>query len=154
MIETHPAQALKAHDGDTVTVLYRPTGETRLKVRLLGIDAPERGEAFYDRSRAMLARLMSFGNITLQWEAANKDHIDGFNRPLVWMWQGTTLIQNALVNAGMAAVWEPKGPTAYSEMLTRSQQLAEANHRGIWSRPSHRLCDIYHRPRPTRKPLR
>src|SRR5688572_23200584 len=45
-------------DGDTLDIV--PAGETRaIRVRVFGIDAPERGEPFADQSRAR-ARVLAF----------------------------------------------------------------------------------------------
>ena len=52
------AHASSIIDGDTVDVI--PAGEKRaIRVRLDGIDAPERGEPFYDRARTFV-RVMLF----------------------------------------------------------------------------------------------
>ncbi len=42
-------------DGDTITVLDRM--KVQHKIRLTGIDAPEKGQAFGDRARESLSRL-------------------------------------------------------------------------------------------------
>ena len=41
-------KCVKIHDGDTISVMYH---ELPLKVRLYGIDAPERGQDFSRRAR-------------------------------------------------------------------------------------------------------
>jgi len=43
-------------DGDTITVLDR--AKTQHKIRLSGIDAPEKGQAFGERSKQNLAGLL------------------------------------------------------------------------------------------------
>lgn len=53
-------------DGDTVTVL--DANDTSLKVRLQGIDAPEKRQAFGALSRVHLARLISGRSVTVQWQ--------------------------------------------------------------------------------------
>jgi micrococcal nuclease len=45
-------RVVKVIDGDTLTVLVN---KKQIRVRLDGIDAPERGQAFYKRSRQSLA---------------------------------------------------------------------------------------------------
>ena len=45
-----------AFDGDTITVLDR--GNVQHRIRLSDIDAPEKGQAFGDRSKESLSRLL------------------------------------------------------------------------------------------------
>jgi endonuclease YncB( thermonuclease family) len=47
-------RVVKVADGDTITVLVN---KTQIRVRLDGIDAPERGQAFGKRSQQSLAQL-------------------------------------------------------------------------------------------------
>jgi endonuclease YncB( thermonuclease family) len=51
--ETISGQVVGITDGDTLTIL--DTSKKRYKIRLADIDAPERGQAFYKRSRQSLA---------------------------------------------------------------------------------------------------
>ena len=53
---TVAARVVGVHDGDSITVLI---GKTQVKVRLEGIDAPEKGQAFSDASKAALAALVT-----------------------------------------------------------------------------------------------
>jgi endonuclease YncB( thermonuclease family) len=52
-------------DGDTVTLL--DANHTSFKVRLQGIDAPEKRQAFGEVSRVHLVRLISGKSVTVQW---------------------------------------------------------------------------------------
>jgi endonuclease YncB( thermonuclease family) len=51
-------------DGDTITVLDRD--HVQHKVRLAGIDAPERRQAFGEKSRRRLAELLSRKNVVVE----------------------------------------------------------------------------------------
>src|SRR5512143_686188 len=56
---------IKVADGDTITVL--DSSHARHKVRLEGIDAPERHQAFGGRSKEHLAALVAGRNVTVIW---------------------------------------------------------------------------------------
>lgn len=57
------AQVIGVTDGDTLTVLYVEAGtKATRRVRLSGIDAPEKAQAFGARAREQLARL-AFGKV-------------------------------------------------------------------------------------------
>ena len=57
-------------DGDTITVLHKGQGE---KIRLYGIDAPEKGQAFGNRAKqfvsAMASKCPYLRNVFIQMEA-------------------------------------------------------------------------------------
>ena len=46
----------------------RPPGRTRHRIRLLGIDAPEHGQAFGERSKQSLARLTFRRQVSVDWQ--------------------------------------------------------------------------------------
>jgi endonuclease YncB( thermonuclease family) len=52
-------------DGDTITVV--DPMQVRLKIRIVGIDAPEDGQAFGDRSKQHLAQLLEGGIARIEW---------------------------------------------------------------------------------------
>lgn len=54
-------------DGDTLYVL--DAGHVSHKIRLLGIDAPEHGQAFGERSKQSLARLTYRQAVSVDWQA-------------------------------------------------------------------------------------
>jgi len=56
-------------DGDTLTVLE---GTTQRKVRLLGIDAPERAQAFGSRAKEALSDLVFGRTVRVTWKARDK----------------------------------------------------------------------------------
>lgn len=53
-------------DGDTLYVL--DAGRKSHKIRLLGIDAPERGQAFGERSKQSLAKLAYRQQVSVDWQ--------------------------------------------------------------------------------------
>ncbi|MDH5534879.1 MAG: thermonuclease family protein [Betaproteobacteria bacterium] len=57
-------------DGDTVTVLDR--ARTQHKVRLAGVDAPERRQAFGERARQHLATLVFGKDVVVVWQKRDR----------------------------------------------------------------------------------
>jgi micrococcal nuclease len=57
-------------DGDTIVI---SGGE---RVRLLGMDTPEKGEFFYKEAKQRLEQLIEKRNVTLEKEGDNKDKYD------------------------------------------------------------------------------
>lgn len=121
-------------DGDTVTVL--DDAREQHKVRLSGIDAPERGQAFGDASKRNLSALAFNQTVTVEWHKR-----DRYGRlvGVVRVQPSDQDVGLAQVRAGMA--WHY---TAYAhEQSAEDQQLysdAEAKARGVrsglWRDPS------------------
>ncbi|SCY53608.1 Endonuclease YncB, thermonuclease family [Nitrosospira sp. Nsp13] len=63
--ETFTGRVVGVVDGDTITVL--DTDHTQHKVRLTGIDAPERKQAFGTKAKQHLASLVSGRTVTVEW---------------------------------------------------------------------------------------
>ena len=57
-------------DGDTVTVL--DTAKAQHKVRLAGIDAPEKGQPFGERSKENLSRLVFGRDVRVDWHKRDR----------------------------------------------------------------------------------
>jgi endonuclease YncB( thermonuclease family) len=117
--------AVSITDGDTFTA--RGSGAT-FKVRLYGIDAPERGQDFSKRSRERLGELCR--NAPLRVRLMNKD---GFGRWVAEVYDKDARHLNAeMVASGLA--WHFR---KYSQdpVLERLEREARAAQRGLWSVP-------------------
>lgn len=112
-------------DGDTF--IGRGQG-VNWKVRLRGIDAPERGQDFSKKSHEKLGELCRAAPLRLQ--LVNKD---GFGRWVADVYDRTGRHINAeMVATGMA--WHFR---KYSQdpLLERLEQAARKTRRGLWSMP-------------------
>lgn len=74
--ETLDGYVIKIADGDTLTVL--DAANQQHKIRLAGIDAPEKAQPFGDRSKTNLARLVFNKNVQIEWKKRDRyDRIIG-----------------------------------------------------------------------------
>lgn len=95
LAETLTGKVVKIADGDTVTILDRDNHQYR--IRLAGIDAPERKQPFYEASRQNLARL-AFGQVaTIEW----RKH-DRYRRIVGNVWVNGEDVGLLQVRAGLA----------------------------------------------------
>ena len=115
-------KVVSVYDGDTVTV--RTASET-IKVRLVHLDAPERGQAFGTRSRQHLSELV-FGK---QVELIGTER-DRYGRLLAVVKVEGLEVNLEMVRSGMAwAYLEYKPPANYIS----TEQKARAGKVGLWA---------------------
>jgi endonuclease YncB( thermonuclease family) len=63
--ETLTGKVIRIADGDTVTILDRD--HRQFRIRVAGIDAPERKQPYYEVSKQNLARLAFGRTVTVDW---------------------------------------------------------------------------------------
>jgi endonuclease YncB( thermonuclease family) len=124
-------RVVKVVDGDTITVLDE--SHVQHKIRLSGIDAPEKKQAFGWRSKHTLG-LLVFGRQVLV-QTTKKDK---YGR-----WVGKVLLDNSDVNlaqleAGMAwhyKKYENEQSGADRLDYAAAQIMAQVQRRGLWQDP-------------------
>jgi micrococcal nuclease len=93
--EVFQARVIAIQDGDTITVLR---DDKPVKIRLHGIDAPEKKQAFGSRSKQLMGDLVHGQKVTI--EARDKDRY-GRLIAIVILPDGCT-VNHEMVRAGMA----------------------------------------------------
>lgn len=129
--ETITGYVVSIADGDTVTVL--DANRKQHKIRLAGIDAPEKAQAFGNRSRQKLADMVFNRTVVVDWEKE-----DRFGRLV-----GKVLVNGVDANleqikAGMAWWYEKYRAEQSSEDQRRyaeAEESARAQRVGLWRDP-------------------
>lgn len=132
-----PARVSAVVDGDTLVVETRQGTEV---VRLIGIDAPERGttnsppECYFTQATSALSALTPPGSLI--WLEKDMSETDRYGRLLRYVWverNGSWILVNeALVRQGAAVAREYPPDVAYSKRLLRAQEQAQVERRGLW----------------------
>ncbi|HKH84157.1 MAG TPA: thermonuclease family protein [Gemmatimonadales bacterium] len=101
------------------------------KIRLTGIDSPEREQRPYgEQARQALLRLAPPGTrLRLEGDVAPTDR---YGRVLAYVWADSTLINEALVQSGWAVMYTVPPNVKYAKRLERAQQEARAHRTGLW----------------------
>ncbi len=114
-------------DGDTYDILF--TDKTTERIRMQGIDAPEKGMPYYKVAKNYLGELCSGQEVKLK--ITGKDHHD---RTLAWSYlpDGTEL-SHEMLKAGLA--WHF---TKYNndKDMAELESTAKANKTGLWADPN------------------
>jgi len=114
-------------DGDTLRVQIKGDGEE--KVRLIGIDAPEEDEPFFDDAKQELVRLVKNQTVLLELDVEERDR---YGRLLAYVWLGDKLINAELLRLGVATVYTLPPNVKHVDLLSAAQDEAQSAGRGMW----------------------
>jgi endonuclease YncB( thermonuclease family) len=125
------AKVIRVSDGDTIAVL--DSQNRQYKIRLAGIDAPERKQANHETSKQDLARLTFGKTVVVDWY--KKDRYGRLVGTVVIDRQDVGLVQ---VRAGQA--WWFRQYAHEQSVVEQSQyalaeSAARSNARGLWKNP-------------------
>ena len=121
-----PAEVSYVLDGDTIEVTLDGTEE---RVRLIGIDAPERGDCYADESRELLRELVAGRDVRLERDVRDRDRYD---RLLRYVFVDGRHVNRELVAAGAAMAKEYPPDTARADELAAAEEEARGAGRGLW----------------------
>lgn len=110
-------------DGDTIRVMH---SGRETKVRLFGIDCPERYQAFGDKARRFTAK-MAFGKV-VEVEQVDKDV---YGRSVAWVTVDGKSLNKELLRAGLA--WWYRYYAENEHELEKLEAEARRNKIGLWS---------------------
>lgn len=112
-------------DGDTITILHDDYSQE--KIRLFGIDCPEKSQAFGQRAKQFTSSLVYGKVVTIR-----RMDEDRYSRTVAWVFVGKTNVNAELVRAGYA--WHFRKYSNDLE-LQRLEDEARKSKRGLWVDP-------------------
>ncbi|MEZ5504256.1 MAG: thermonuclease family protein [Halioglobus sp.] len=119
-------RVVRIADGDTVSILDHSNRQH--KVRLFGIDSPERDQPYGKAARSALARLVDEKPVGVVVVTT-----DSYGREVGTLYQAGVNINAAMVASGYAWWYQHYAP--YERKLALSEQQARAQRRGLWADP-------------------
>lgn len=115
-------------DGDTIEVEW---GRGRERLRLIGVNSPERGECWADEAGRVLEALIPVGSeVGMTVDRSDRDQ---FDRLLRYLWVGSMSVNEELVRRGAAISRRYPPDTAMAARLDTAQDEADAEGRGQWA---------------------
>jgi endonuclease YncB( thermonuclease family) len=118
-------------DGDTITVL--DPSNRQIRVRLAGIDAPEKSQDFGNKAKQYLSGLVYDKHVTLEGSK-----LDRYDRLVAKVMLGKVDINVTMIHAGLAWHYKQyeKEQTPTDRLIYSSAEKAARNLKtGIWSTP-------------------
>ncbi len=121
-IEEESVYVARVVDGDT----FETSGGE--KIRLLGINAPEKGEYYYGESTDKLRELIGNRYVTMERDGESKDW---YGRSLRYVYIGDELVNAEMIEGGYARLYLLDSKK-YENTLTYAEDYAKERHLGIW----------------------
>ena len=132
-------RVVKVADGDTITLLTggsrsvatataRADRPTQHKIRLNAIDAPEKDQAFGQKSKQRLSDYIFGKDVTVTWKSKDK-----YGRIIGTVWLGSTDVNLQMIRDGFA--WHYKRFDS-NPAYAAAELDAQRNRRGLWSDPN------------------
>lgn len=117
------AKVVKISDGDTFTALL--DNDQKIRVRLHGIDCPEKGQDFGNVAKEYISNLIAGKSVTIL-----PTKTDRYGRTVAIVKVDTTNVNESLLRAGLAWHYKEYDHTA---RWTDLENQARNHHRKIWS---------------------
>ena len=129
--EKQLALMIKAIDGDTIEVFVDNSTE---KVRLLGINTPEKGKPYYQEAKKFL---QEFENKTIEilrdWEDEDK-----YDRKLRYVFYNNRLLNIEILQEGLATSYMID-ELDYKDKIIDAEDFAKNSGIGLWEKSKH-IC--------------
>lgn len=124
-------QTLEVEDIAGSTKLTSSFPHSSLKVRLVGIDAPDlQQQPWGFAAKQRLEAMINGTPVLLEYDRQQKD---AFGRHLAYVWQNGVLLNEQLVKEGYV-LWVARSPNhKYDQRLENAQAWAKLMGQGIWN---------------------
>lgn len=120
-----PFKVMKVVDGDTLDL------NSSKRVRLSGINTPEKGECYYKEAKDKLTELVLDKDVFIEKDKSNTGK---YGRLLRYVYLDDTLVNAFLVENGYARVYDKyKHDTKKYEELKKIEETAKSQNLGLWN---------------------
>lgn len=125
---TLQGRVVRVLDGDTVSVL--DTSNTEHRIRLMGIDAPEKNQAFGSKSKQSLSDLVFEQQVVVEYD--KQDRYGRTVGKIVVNGVDANLEQIKLGMAWHYKKYQKEQPVDDRSEYARSEDISRAEKRGLW----------------------
>ncbi len=110
-------------DGDTIKL------ENGEKVRLIGINAPESGQPYFNKAREKLTKLVLGKRVRLEKDVEDRDR---YGRLLRYVFVDNLFINLEMVRSGFANSWTCSPNVKYQNEISAAEREAREKQIGLW----------------------
>jgi micrococcal nuclease len=122
------AKVVSVTDGDTIKVFNADQGQ--VKIRLYGIDTPEKAQPYGKAAGKHLASLIAAGAVEVESVAT-----DRYGRTVGIVWDNETNINQQMVQAGYAWVYQRYCDKPFCDYWLALEGEAKTDKKGLWQEP-------------------
>ena len=126
-------RVIRAIDGDTLLVSIN---EEEISVRLIGVDAPEsvhpeaeKNTPEGEQASQWMKEYISGKTVSLEYD---QELTDRYGRTLAYVYVDGILLEDVLLNAGMARTMKMNPNTKYERHFEQIEKIARRNRAGFW----------------------
>ena len=122
-------KVIRVADGDTITIL--DAAQAHHTIRLAGIDAPEKGQAFGTKSRESLSSMVAGRNVTVQWHKR-----DRYGRLVGQVFADSHDVGLVQIERGLAwhfKAYEREQTVEVARGYADAENEAKSARRGLWA---------------------
>lgn len=125
--QTITGKVVGVADGDTITVLQN---RTQYKIRLYGIDTPERGQDFGKRAKQFTSGMVFGKQVRVVLMA-----MVSYDRVVGMVYIGNTCVNQEVIRAGLAWIDQRYCKDSVCREWVGLEAQARQSRRGLWSHP-------------------
>ncbi|MFQ5531126.1 MAG: thermonuclease family protein [Candidatus Nanoarchaeia archaeon] len=133
--ETQTARVIRVIDGDTIEV---ELNGNETKVRLLGINTPERGERFYTEAKEFLEEEILNKTVILE---LGKEKYDRYQRLLSYVYINNRNINKEVVENGFGNYYFPSGKDQQYGDFVNAWNSCISNNRNLCEKSNNKCSD-------------
>lgn len=129
-------ELVRTIDGDTI--VYNENGEEK-KLRLLLVDTPESSttktgsaQPYGVEAKEFLADYLKEKELSIEYDPSH-EKVDDYDRVLAYLYADGELVQEVMVEKGLARIGYENGDELYLDKLEEAEQKASEAEVNIWS---------------------
>jgi micrococcal nuclease len=120
-------------DGDTIEL------KNNMRLRLIGINTPEKDMYFYEESKGFLELLVLGKQVKLERDVTDKDM---YGRHLRYVYLPDIFINLEMVKSGFANAYTYPPDVKYTDMFVEAERLARESNAGLWQKSFSETLEI------------
>ena len=131
-----PRNAIGLHrviDGNTAEVAYVPPAVPVVeRLRLIGVDTPERDEPGYKEATEALKAMLKDKPLRIEFEVLGQLERDNFGRLVVYLYADDLLVNAELIRQGWSKHYQKHGRGRLAQLFDEAEKEAKKAKRGLW----------------------
>jgi micrococcal nuclease len=128
-ISSNEVHVISVIDGDTVLVT---SGGQDEKIRLIGINTPEKGECGFNEAKDYLSSLILSQNIVIEMDSTQGEY-DKYDRLLAFIFFQDQNINQLMIEHGHAKEYTYDKPYIYQQSFQKAELDAKLSNSGVWA---------------------